>query len=82
MFPNHHRLKGGALLLGATGPGERGPFGVWPTDDALGDDQEHDGMQALPIDCPADPIADAMGVEAFAASVPPVVLQAGPHQIR
>jgi hypothetical protein len=39
----HHRLKGGAAQLGATSPGLRGPFGVWPTDDLQDDeDQEHD----------------------------------------
>ncbi|WP_171053396.1 hypothetical protein [Streptomyces marianii] len=78
-MPNHHRLKGGALLLGATGPGERGPFGVWPTDDVLGDDQEHEGMLALPIPCPADQIPDAMDTEAFTAPLPSGILQADPH---
>ncbi|WP_186319329.1 hypothetical protein [Streptomyces sp. SAJ15] len=33
MIRDHHRLKGGAAQLGATGPGQPGPFGVWPADD-------------------------------------------------
>lgn len=33
MIRAHHRLKGGAAQLGATGPGLPGPFGVWPADD-------------------------------------------------
>lgn len=37
---DHHRLKGGAAQLGATGPGQPGPFGVWPADDRDGEDQE------------------------------------------
>ncbi|MFJ4343227.1 hypothetical protein [Streptomyces sp. NPDC088915] len=38
-----HRLKGGADQLGATGPGLRGPYGVWPADHDQGDeDQEHE----------------------------------------
>ncbi|WP_157876535.1 hypothetical protein [Streptomyces graminilatus] len=37
---DHHRLKGGAAQLGATGPGQPGPFGVWPADDRDGQDQE------------------------------------------
>ncbi|MFD5430350.1 hypothetical protein [Streptomyces sp. NPDC127084] len=31
VIPDPHRLKGGAAQLGATRPGEYGPFGVWPT---------------------------------------------------
>jgi len=43
MISAHHRLKGGAALLGATGPGDEGPFGRWPTGGPIGDDgQEHD----------------------------------------
>ncbi len=39
----HHRLKGGAMQLGATGPGLPGPFGVWPADDHQDDeDQGHE----------------------------------------
>ncbi|MGP3691049.1 hypothetical protein ACTVZO_41355 [Streptomyces sp. IBSNAI002] len=30
MFPFDHRRKGGAALLGATAPGQPGPFGVFP----------------------------------------------------
>lgn len=42
MIRAHHRLKGGAAQLGATGPGLPGPFGVWPADDHQDDeDQEH-----------------------------------------
>ncbi|GGS09404.1 MULTISPECIES: hypothetical protein [Streptomyces] len=33
MFRDHHRLKGGASQLGATGPGRVGPFGLWPADE-------------------------------------------------
>jgi hypothetical protein len=41
VLPDHHRLKGGALLLGASGPGEAGPFGVWPVEEPGEDaDQE------------------------------------------
>lgn len=43
MIRAHHRLKGGAAHLGATGPGLPGPFGVWPADDLQDDeDQEHE----------------------------------------
>ncbi|MEU7183679.1 MULTISPECIES: hypothetical protein [Streptomyces] len=43
MICNHHRLKGGAAQLGATGPGLPGPFGAWPADDHQDDeDQEHE----------------------------------------
>ncbi|MGP3634490.1 hypothetical protein ACTU45_14145 [Streptomyces sp. 24-1644] len=40
----HHRLKGGAAQLGATGPGLAGPFGTWPADagrDEGGQEHEH-----------------------------------------
>jgi hypothetical protein len=38
----HHRLKGGAVQLGAAAPGLPGPFGTWPPDGVLDDeDQEH-----------------------------------------
>jgi hypothetical protein len=36
MIPTEHRLKGGALVIGAEVHGEPGPFGTW-TDE---DDQE------------------------------------------
>lgn len=43
MIRDHHRLKGGAAQLGATGPGLPGPFGVWPADsDSDDEDQEHE----------------------------------------
>ncbi|WP_327071850.1 hypothetical protein [Kitasatospora sp. NBC_01302] len=29
MIPSPHRMKGGALLLGAEEPGRPGPFGTW-----------------------------------------------------
>ncbi|NUR27404.1 MAG: hypothetical protein HOV83_16420 [Catenulispora sp.] len=42
MIRAHHRLKGGAAQLGATGPGLPGPFGTWPTEpEADDEDQEH-----------------------------------------
>jgi hypothetical protein len=45
---DHHRLKGGAAQLGATGPGLPGPFGVWPADDHQDDeDQEHGDHRAV-----------------------------------
>lgn len=34
------RAKGGAPLLGARYPGERGPFGVWPDLDEQDQDDE------------------------------------------
>ncbi|MBZ3918157.1 hypothetical protein [Streptomyces acidiscabies] len=42
MIRAHHRLKGGAVQLGAIGPGLPGPFGVWPADDHHDEDQEHE----------------------------------------
>ncbi|MFJ4745449.1 hypothetical protein [Streptomyces sp. NPDC088775] len=44
MIRDHHRLKGGAGQLGATGPGRViGPFGRWPADDHQDDeDQDHE----------------------------------------
>ncbi|MGW3661161.1 hypothetical protein ACWD6R_38480 [Streptomyces sp. NPDC005151] len=39
-----HRLKGGAVQLGATAPG---PFGIWPSDGDLDDeDQGHEPADA------------------------------------
>ncbi|MDH6279806.1 hypothetical protein M2284_003574 [Rhodococcus sp. LBL1] len=32
MISSPHRLKGGALLLGAEEPGRPGPFGTWTAD--------------------------------------------------
>ncbi|MFF7096296.1 hypothetical protein ACFY9A_28470 [Streptomyces rubradiris] len=32
MFPEWHRMKGGALVVGASGPGRDGPFGRWDDD--------------------------------------------------
>ena len=29
MIPGPHRMKGGALQLGAEDPGQPGPFGTW-----------------------------------------------------
>ncbi|MFI8459092.1 hypothetical protein [Kitasatospora sp. NPDC085464] len=29
MIPSPHRMKGGAMLLGAEEPGRPGPFGTW-----------------------------------------------------
>jgi hypothetical protein len=41
----HHRLKGGAAQLGATGPGMLGPFGIWPADGGRDEaDQEHEQL--------------------------------------
>ncbi|WP_195911409.1 hypothetical protein [Streptomyces kaniharaensis] len=37
MIPGPHRLKGGALQLGAEQPGLPGLFGTWPDEH----DQEH-----------------------------------------
>ncbi|MFE7528953.1 hypothetical protein ACFU7Y_25035 [Kitasatospora sp. NPDC057542] len=34
MIPGPHRLKGGALQLGAEQPGLPGPFGTWPDEHA------------------------------------------------
>lgn len=47
MIPLPCRTKGGAPLLGAKGPGQRGPFGEWPDAD---DDQdvEDDPAQRIP----------------------------------
>ncbi|CAM5561691.1 hypothetical protein BOQ63_007055 (plasmid) [Streptomyces viridifaciens] len=42
MIPGPHRLKGGALQLGAEEPGLPGPFGTW-TDS---DDREHKEPEA------------------------------------
>ncbi|MEU9047776.1 MULTISPECIES: hypothetical protein [unclassified Kitasatospora] len=39
MIPGEHRLKGGALQLGAEEPGLPGPFGAWTDEDS---DQEPD----------------------------------------
>ncbi len=39
MIRAHHRLKGGAAQLGATGPGRVGPFGIWPADDRQDDEE-------------------------------------------
>lgn len=44
MFATPHRQKGGAALLGAKGPHQRGPFGWWPDEDDVDDDQA-DGEQ-------------------------------------
>ncbi|MCL3999237.1 hypothetical protein, partial [Streptomyces lavenduligriseus] len=41
----HHRCKGGAAQLGATGPGRPGPFGIWPADG--GCDEEDQGHEQL-----------------------------------
>ncbi|MFD6327697.1 hypothetical protein ACFWOL_33885 [Streptomyces sp. NPDC058442] len=38
MIRDHYRLKGGAVQLGATGPGLSGSFGVRPVDG--GDEDE------------------------------------------
>ncbi|KFG71155.1 hypothetical protein [Streptomyces mutabilis] len=45
MIRAHHRLKGGAAQLGATGPGLPGPFGIWPADG--GRDEEHQEHELL-----------------------------------
>ncbi|MGW0556700.1 hypothetical protein ACWDZ6_21255 [Streptomyces sp. NPDC002926] len=49
MFPDHHRLKGGALQLGAPGPGAVGPFGTWPADGQQDDNdrQERQDLEAV-----------------------------------
>lgn len=39
MIPGLHRLKGGALQLGAEEPSLHGPFGTWTDQD---DDQENE----------------------------------------
>ena len=45
----HHRLKGGAAQLGATGPGLPGPFGIWPADGGRDEeDQEHEQLAGDP----------------------------------
>jgi hypothetical protein len=45
----HHRLKGGAAQLGATGPGRPGPFGIWPDDGGRDEeDQEHEHLAGDP----------------------------------
>ncbi|GAA3080755.1 hypothetical protein GCM10020000_78280 [Streptomyces olivoverticillatus] len=38
MIPGPHRMKGGALLLGAEEPGLPGPFGTW---------RDHDGQEGF-----------------------------------
>lgn len=43
MFPSPHRAKGGAPLLGASAPGEQGPFGRWPEDVEPEPDDDEDG---------------------------------------
>ncbi|MDX3761796.1 MULTISPECIES: hypothetical protein [Streptomyces] len=45
MIPGLHRLKGGALQLGADEPGLPGPFGAWTDQDDPED--EHDPAEAL-----------------------------------
>ncbi|MYT25021.1 hypothetical protein GTW69_32905 [Streptomyces sp. SID7760] len=40
MIRAHHRLKGGAVQLGAAGPGLSGPFGIWPADDHQDDEDQ------------------------------------------
>ena len=37
------RTKGGAALLGAKGPGQTGPFGVYGADEDDQADEQHDG---------------------------------------
>ncbi|MFF7994789.1 hypothetical protein ACFZDG_34085 [Kitasatospora xanthocidica] len=49
MIPGLHRLKGGALQLGADEPGVPGPFGAW-TDRGVQED-ERDPAE----DDPAEP---------------------------
>jgi hypothetical protein len=42
------RAKGGAPQLGATGPGQCGPYGRWPDEPGLDDDDgQDDGEQQL-----------------------------------
>ncbi|MFI1312503.1 hypothetical protein ACH4TS_20515 [Streptomyces albidoflavus] len=54
MIRAHHRLKGGAAQLGATGPGLPGPFGIWPAGGGRDEeDQEHEQLAG-------DPGADSM----------------------
>lgn len=38
MIPEPHRLKGGAVQLGADQPGRPGPFGIWSDQGSQGDD--------------------------------------------
>ncbi|MFE9620500.1 hypothetical protein [Streptomyces sp. NPDC006384] len=52
MIRAHHRLKGGAAQLGATGPGLPGPFGIWPADGGRDEEDQEDEQ------CAGDPSAD------------------------
>ncbi|WP_158516542.1 hypothetical protein [Kitasatospora sp. MBT66] len=51
MIPSLHRMKGGALQLGAEEPGLPGPFGAWSDDDgqepqeAVAAGQSEDGLR-------------------------------------
>lgn len=42
MIPAPHRQKGSGLLLGASRPGERGPFGEYGADEHQDQDDEPD----------------------------------------
>ncbi|MFD9517678.1 hypothetical protein [Streptomyces sp. NPDC059979] len=56
MIPAKHRMKGGALLLGARRPGEAGPFGTY-NDGDQGDEEtpvpEAASEEGPPVACPA-----------------------------
>lgn len=47
MFTTPHRQKGGAPQLGAKGPQRCGPFGWWPDDDHLDDDQDDEPVSTM-----------------------------------
>lgn len=42
IYRDYRRKGGGADVVGARGPGQRGPFGPWGSD---GDEQESDAAQ-------------------------------------
>ncbi|WP_405904531.1 hypothetical protein OG696_40555 [Streptomyces sp. NBC_00656] len=49
MIRAHHRVKGGAAQLGATGPGLPGPFGIRPADGGRDEgDQERERPAGAP----------------------------------
>lgn len=47
MIPLPCRTKGGAPQLGAKGPQQRGPFGEWPDEDDLDDDQDDEPVSGM-----------------------------------
>lgn len=48
MIPHPHRQKGGGPQLGARGTRQRGPFGTWPDEDDVDDDQGDEPVSTIP----------------------------------